>query len=397
MKLGFVVPRYGADVIGGSETAARMLAERLVAEKGFAVEVFTTCGREISWRDEYSPGTSLENGVVVHRFSSIPRSEDFATFPENPVRHPLDLATREACLVWLEKQGPVCHELLDAAKESNCDLVAFYPYLYWPTVHGVRLLNGRAVLHPAAHDEREIRLPIFEDLFNEARALVYHTDSERELVLSLFRVGEKPQIVLGLGIEESAPDREQACADLGFDLSEVPYICCVGRVDRPKGTTLLAEMFIEYKLRHPGPLKLVFVGSVVDEPPFSPDIVLAGVVSEGSKWAILKHALALVSPSANESFSLAVMEAWHAGIAVVVNGACRATAEHCKRSGGGFVFGGEGSTDAFVDFEAALSKVVAGEVSEMAEAGRRYADSRYSWPVVLDRYVRFLSRMIKTS
>ena len=29
MKLAFVTPRYGLEVIGGAETAARMLAERL--------------------------------------------------------------------------------------------------------------------------------------------------------------------------------------------------------------------------------------------------------------------------------------------------------------------------------------------------------------------------------
>ena len=34
MKVAFVVPRYGADIRGGAETGARMLAERLVADRG---------------------------------------------------------------------------------------------------------------------------------------------------------------------------------------------------------------------------------------------------------------------------------------------------------------------------------------------------------------------------
>ena len=34
MKLAFVTPRYGLDVIGGAESAARMLAERLAAQPG---------------------------------------------------------------------------------------------------------------------------------------------------------------------------------------------------------------------------------------------------------------------------------------------------------------------------------------------------------------------------
>ena len=42
MKVAYVVPRYGAQIRGGAETGARMMAEHLVADRGDEVEVFTT-------------------------------------------------------------------------------------------------------------------------------------------------------------------------------------------------------------------------------------------------------------------------------------------------------------------------------------------------------------------
>ena len=42
MKVAYVVPRYGDEVVGGAELAVRLLAERLVAHHDVTVEVLTT-------------------------------------------------------------------------------------------------------------------------------------------------------------------------------------------------------------------------------------------------------------------------------------------------------------------------------------------------------------------
>ena len=71
MKVAYVTPRYGEEVIGGAELGARMLAERLVDALGWPVEVFTTCALDArTWADEYPPGDAEVNGVTVHRIRS---------------------------------------------------------------------------------------------------------------------------------------------------------------------------------------------------------------------------------------------------------------------------------------------------------------------------------------
>jgi hypothetical protein len=58
-KVAFVTPRYGPEVMGGAETAARQLAEHLTAECQWSVEVFTTGALDhITWDDVLPPGDS---------------------------------------------------------------------------------------------------------------------------------------------------------------------------------------------------------------------------------------------------------------------------------------------------------------------------------------------------
>ena len=385
MKLAFVVPRYGAQVTGGAETGARMLAERLVASYGWEVEVLTTCALDaMTWEDSFDPGTAEEAGVTVHRFASrAGRDRGFHDY-SGPLLSHASQATLDEAERWIDLQGPVCPDVVDAAVASDADIVAFYPYLYYPTVRGLPRVGRRAVLHAAAHDEAPIRLPVFPEVFRSAGGLVFHTFGERRLVHHLFDVAERPQVVLGLGIDARPGDAPAARRAVG--LGERPYVCSIGRVDDQKGSGALWRFFLAYKERHPGPLALVLAGQVVDRPPDHPDLVLTGPVDEDVKWGLLTGSSALVSPSAMESFSLVVVEAWSAGVPVLVNAQCAATVEHAVRSGGGLWYGG------FAEFEAALSRLTTdGALAcALAGAGRRYVDANFQWPVVLARYRSFL-------
>ena len=161
-------------------------------------------------------------------------------------------------------------------------------------------------------------------------------------------------------------------------------------MDGHKGTTLLAEYFARYKERHPGPLRLVLAGPVVDAPPTHPDVDVLGPVSEEEKWALLSEARALVSPSPWEAFSLVVAEAWSARTPVLVNAGCAATVEHCRRSGGGVTFAGYG------EFEVAVDRLVGDPDfgQALGRRGRAYVDARFRWPHVVARYAAFVESVV---
>jgi len=389
MKVVFVTPRYGPQVMGGAETAARQLAEHLIAETGWEAEAYSTCALDPhTWADELEPGTSQINGVPVHRFASAHgRLPEFYGL-DGRLRLAPQRASREEGRRWVDTNGPVSPELIDAVVASDADVIAFYPYLYHPTVAAIGQVRVPAVLHPAAHDEPCLYLPVFRGTFGDADAFCFHTAAERLLVERTYRVAEKPQIVLGLGVGESAGAGRPGGEVLG--LGDRPYIVSVGRVDEHKGSKMLASYFATYKERHPGPLALALVGPISVQLDSHPDIVITGVVDEADKWDIVRHAQVAVSPSALESFSLVVLEAWVDRVAVVVNGTCGPTREHCERSGGGLWF------TSYREFEAALERLLGDPALRrtLGEAGRAYVDRFYRWPVLIERYADFLTSVV---
>jgi hypothetical protein len=178
MKVAFVTPRYGPQVMGGAETAARQLAEHLMAQTGWEAEAYSTCALDPhTWADELEPGDSVINGVPVHRFAAAHgRLADFYGL-DSRVRLAPRLASRDQGRRWVEYNGPVSPDLIDAVSATDADVVAFYPYLYHPTVAAIGRVPVPAVLHPAAHDEPCLYLPVFRGTFGDADAFCFHTAS----------------------------------------------------------------------------------------------------------------------------------------------------------------------------------------------------------------------------
>jgi len=389
MRLAFVTPRYGPEIMGGAESAARMIAERLVARRAWPVEVFTTCALDhLTWDNVLAPGEEELNGVLVRRFSArAGRSPDYYAL-DGKLRVAPSRATWEEACSWVELNGPLVPDLVEALATSDLDAVAFYPYLYYPTVEGVRHVKVPKLLHPAAHDEPALYLRVFRETFGLADALVYHTRAERELVERVLPVAHHRQILLGLGISDPCERVRQGGEAAG--IGDRPYLVSLGRVDEHKGSVMLARFFLAYKARHPGPLALVFVGPVSADMPEDPDIVLTGAVDEADKWDILRDALFLISASAYESFSLVLLEAWAVSKPAVVNALCGPTREHCEASGGGLWFG------SYAQFEAVLGRLLndARLRDELGARGKHYVDRRFNWTVLIDRYASFVEGVV---
>jgi len=386
MKVAFVTPRYGLDVMGGAESGARQLAERLVADCGWEVEIFSTCALDhLTWDNVLPSGDSVLNGVTVHRFASTSgRVPEFYEL-DGRLRAAPSEASLEESRRWLELNGPVTPDLVDAVARSDAEVIAFYPYLYYPTVMGMELASAPRVLHPAAHDEPALYLEVFDTTFTGADAICYHTAAERRLVQRRHKVAQIPQVVLGLGVSPVVQGGRAGGAVLG--IGDRPYVVSVGRVDEHKGSSMLASFFRTYKQRHPGPLALALVGPIAASIAQHDDIVLTGTVSEADKGDIVRDATASISPSALESFSLVVLEAWQQSVPVMVNATCDPTREHCERSGGGLWFG------SYRQFEAELERLCddAPLRSVLGARGRAYVDRFYQWPGLIARYARFLT------
>ena len=389
MRLGVVVPRYGPEVVGGAEHLMRMLCRQLVARCGWEVEVFTTCAvSAATWADELPPGDSADDGVTVHRHRSLSGRDPAylelnAVVRRDPSAVPEDLARR-----FVELVGPVCPDLVDHAVASPCDVVAVTPYPFWPTVHAVPRLGRRTLFHAAAHDEAELHFPLMRAVFAAAGGFAYLSQAERAVVERTFPVAHLPQRVVGAAVTEGDGDPAAARAELGIAADE-PFVLCLGRVERDKGSHVLADMWRLYRRRRPSAPRLVLVGPVHEELPGDADVVVAGRVAEAVKWGALRACALLVAPSAWESFSLVVPEAWLAGRPVAVNARCDATVELVRRSGAGLWFSDYG------DFEVAMDRLL-GEPAwreELGARGRAYASSTLTWPSVTDRYAQLATRV----
>ena len=392
MRLLYVVQRYGREVAGGAERHCRQFATRL-AQRGHDVEVLTTCAQSyLDWANEYGPGTAELDWVVVHRLPTG-RTRDPRLFgPLNGRvtwgRKPVALHVQEE---WMRAQGPDVPALVPWLDEhaGDYDAVIFFTYLYATTRYGLARVAGRVptVLHPTAHAEPPLSLPLFDAVFRLPDAFAFSTEEEEALVRGRFSVAQ-PGSVVGIGFDLAVVG-DGASFRRDHGLGDEPYLVVVGRVDPAKGSDELFSYFTAYKDRHPGPLKLVVVGEPVTPPPPRPDVVLTGFVDERVKRGAVDGAVALVQPSYFESFSMVLAEAWAQRKAALVQGHCDVLDGHARRSAGGIPYRG------YAEFEASVDLVTsdAGLAAALGRAGRRYVEDNFAWDVVLGRYEELLERV----
>jgi len=388
VRVTYVVQRYGPGIVGGAEAACRGFATRL-AGCGAEVTVFTSCATEsTTWANELPAGESTDGAVRVVRFpTAAERAPGFDRLSQRVLSGDRpDPALEQR---WIRDQGPLVPGLIAAIRDgvTSQDLWIFYTYLYYPTLAGLLAAPGRSVLHPALHDEPQARLPAVRRALRSAAGISVHTPEEWELILRF--AGWPPGQVglVGLGVDGGTGDPAAFRRRVG--LGDDPYLLCLGRVDAGKGTTALARLFARFKARHPGPLKLVIAGPVVDAPPGHSDIVLTGTLDPAQKWGALEGTAALVHPSPAESFAIVLLEAWMKARPVLVNAGCPVTSGHARRAEGGLAYRD------YAEFEAALELILGDPVvaASLGAAGAAYA-AGFRWEAVMERYTGLLERVI---
>jgi len=425
MRIAFIIQRYGAEVLGGSEFHCRLVAERLTTQHD--VEVLTTCARDyITWENEYAEGVDRIRGVTIRRFASA-RTRDLAAFNaysdwifNNPHTHADEIE-------WLKQQGPWCPALIDYLRQHHqqYDVLIFFTYLYAPTVVGLEVNPARSVLVPTSHDEPAIRLGIYRDVFSRPAAILFNTESERRFICRQFPDRPLLEETAGVGIdipqhesyprmpappemsdEDTTPSDEEetviAAPDEETPLGEFPSHLLArgavfrrrhrlygpialygGRIDPGKGCEELIEYFSSY-VKDGGEATLALMGVKLMSLPEEPFIRFAGLLSDLERLQALEAATIVVVPSPHESLSLLALEAMAVGTPVLVNAHSEVLVEHCVRSNAGLFYG---DRDEFVE----CLRLLVGDPrlrAAMGRNGRHYVRRHYRWDVVLAKYER---------
>jgi glycosyltransferase involved in cell wall biosynthesis len=383
VKLLYVVQRYGDDIVGGSEAACRQFAEALTSA-GHSVEVLTSCARSyVTWEDSYEPGTTVINGVTVHRLPVVDKR-----YPEKFGPTDIWLMSEQSSPLlfeherWALLMGPEVQGLrtwlIDNA--DRFDVAIFMTYLYSTATKGIPALAGRlpVVFQPTAHDEPSFRVPLFESTFRLPDSFLFFTPEEQKVVQERFNIAAEGRVI-GIGIEMNPPVSSVDTFRTRFNLADHPYLVYVGRLDPMKGVRQLFDFFIEMKKQYPSDLKLVLAGDPLVDLPQHEDILVTGFLDEADKHAAIAGSLALVQSSYFESFSIVLCEAWVQSRPALVQGASTVLRGQAMRSAGAIPYEG------YAEFEQAVMMLLENPslADEMGRNGRKYVEDTYEWAHVL--------------
>ncbi|HYU80009.1 MAG TPA: glycosyltransferase family 4 protein [Vicinamibacterales bacterium] len=408
MRIAFIVQRYGAEILGGSEYHCRLVAERLAARH--EVEVLTTCARDyITWKNDYPQGTDRIKGVTVRRFANT-RTRDIHSFNRYSDWIFSNSHTREDELKWLEMQGPSCPALLDYLRRhhTSYDALIYFTYLYAPTVLGLEIDPARSMLVPTAHDEPAIHLEIYKELFRLPAAIAFNTETEKNFLKTTFQIRTIAEETIGCGVDlmqgeladGDAPAAREGDEDVDV-LAQIrsrgiafrrrhrlhdDFLLYGGRIDAGKGCEELLEYFTSYK-EQGGEALLVLMGVKLMQLPEVPWVKFAGLLSERERLHALEAATVVVVPSPYESLSLLALEAMAVGTPVLCNGRAEVLMEHCLKSNAGLFYT---NRDEFIEC-ARLLLDDARLRRAMGRNGKEYVKRNYRWDVILSKYDRLIA------
>lgn len=426
MRIAFVVQRYGAEILGGSEYHCRLIAERLAPRH--QVDVLTTCAADyITWKNEYAEGADRVRGVTVRRFANA-RSRDIEAFNRYSEWIFTNAHSREDEMEWLRQQGPWCPALIEYLERNHqqYDILIFFTYLYAPTVLGTRIAPHKTILAPTAHDEPAIHLGIYQELFSLPAGMAYNTSVERRFLTTHFSIRALVEDTIGCGVElpqaqphqrdsqppeeaeegaaaepteeegatdDSSPSFRPHLAHRGSTFRRRhrlhgPIALYGGRIDPGKGCEELIEYFSTY-VKEGGEAELALMGVKLMPLPEEPFIRFAGRLSDQERLQALEAATVVVVPSPYESLSLLALESFAVGTPILANARSEVLVEHCQQSNAGLYYADRG------EFVEALKLLVADPRlrAAMGRNGRHYVRQNYRWDAVLAKYDRMFSRL----
>ncbi len=346
----------------------------------------------MTWSNAYPEGHSYEESVHIQRFP-VDRPRDVAHFNRLSERIRFDVERSSISLQeeWMRAQGPVSSALerYVAAHRFRYDAFFFFCYLYATTYALLPLVEEKAFLVPFAHDEWPLRMRIWDEFFKRPQCIVFNTPEEHDFVRARFLRSNVDGPIAGAGVQPPPyTDAESFRSRFGIT---GPFMLYLGRIDASKGCEVLIEDFARFRARHSTPAKLVLIGELHLSLKKDENVTVLGAVDDQTKWDALAACDLLAMPSAYESLSLAVLEAWAVGKAVLVNAHAAALVGQCRRSGGGLWYAN------YEEFEAALTVMDEDVRKKLGRQGMDFINDVCRWETVEGAYRNLLQSDRRTA
>lgn len=408
MNILHVVHAYPPSV-GGSQHLTAELSCRLVADYGDQVSVFTTnaLSTEHFWRGG-SPllpvGSESMDGVLVRRFGVDTRWL-FWRRTAASLAYRLNLPGNDR--LRTRYQGPVVPGLKEAIARSDADVIfatAFPLNHMYDVVAGAERSGIPVVLLGALHplDRWGFDRPMILDAIRRCCAYIAHTEYEKAYLVER-GIDVRKIVIIGAGVDVEALDRGSAQRiraryKWGDDL----LVGTLGKQQRRKRLDVILDGMERLWPSRPD-VRLVLAGARGGEseriaarvdrlpPEWRARVHLLLDLSEEEKADLLASLDIFVQAAAEESFGMAMVEAWAAGCAVVgvdegaIGSLIRPDVDSLR------VPYGDG-----VALSAALTRLVEDGVRRrrLGEAGRARVAQDYTWSHVTARVRDVYRRLI---
>ena len=254
-------------------------------------------------------------------------------------------------------------------------LVGLSPVL----VFGLKSLpdDRRIALIPGRAGDRSSWLPVYDEAFRRADAILVPTARERKLVARRAGMDDGRAVNVGFALRVSSLSAETEPV-LGVD---APYLLVVGDWASSRGLNgFLRQAGL---LGHERPeIGLVFAGRRHDLLRRAGRVTAYGTELRADLWRWMSRALAVVDLEPERSLGRDVLEAFLYGVPVLVRADGGAAREHAEDGNGGLWYRN------YDEFELAISQLASDEIGPtLGSQGREYALREYGDPESFRRRV----------
>ncbi|EOQ95527.1 glycosyltransferase, group 1 domain protein [Leptospira wolbachii serovar Codice str. CDC] len=386
-RILIITARFLEHASGGAEKLAYDYAS--ILSESNHVTVCTSSAKDyVSWKNEFPKGDSVENQIRIIRFP-VKQTRNMTKMNHilNRCLEKGDSVSDKEQFDFLKEQGPYCPDLVEyvANEQNSFDIAILIGYLYYPVVASIPKLKIPFIIVPTFHDEPPFRLPMYRKTYSNQYIYSFNAPEEISVYETYTKQKAQSYFLIGTYINDTLKNPTTL-------ISHSNQLITIGRIEPAKGYPELFDFFQIWKFfSHRTDIAVKCLGSIASmETPKDPFITFTGFVSEEEKISEIQKSFLLLNPSAFESFSISIMEAWIQEKAVLVNAKSSVMRGHCLRSQGGLYYSDSLSFQRTLDFLLENRKIA----TRLGQNGREYVLANFSKEVIRKKLNQMVSMLL---